>query len=90
MMTAPLHKDPEQSVFEVWKKAILRHIIVADPGETVVLTQSVSPIKASQVTHSTARMEELHAAEQAVLSNLRKGYGPIGSARPIFRRCSNH
>ena len=79
MMTAPLPKDPEQSVFEVWKKAILRHIIVADPGETIVLTQSVSPIKASQATHSTARMEELHAAEQAVLSNFRKGYGPIGS-----------
>ena len=31
------YKDPEQSVFELWKKAILRHIIVADPGETVVL-----------------------------------------------------
>jgi VCBS repeat-containing protein len=75
-------KDPEQSVFEVWKKAILRHLIVADPGETVVLTHRVSPIKASQVTHSTARMEELHAAEQAVLSNFRKGYGPIGSGTP--------
>jgi VCBS repeat-containing protein len=75
------HKDPEQSVFEVWKKAILRHI-VADSGETAVLTHRVSPIKASQVTHSTARMEELHAAEQAVLSNFRKGYGPIGSGAP--------
>jgi VCBS repeat-containing protein len=78
------HKDPEQSVFEVWKKAILRHIIVADPGETVVLTHRVSPIKASQVTHSTARIEELHAAEPAVLSNFRKGYGPIGSGTPSF------
>src|SRR5215203_356171 len=76
------HEDPEQSVFEVWKKAILRHIIVADHGETVVLTPRVSPIKASQVTHPTARMEEPHAAEHAVLSNFRKGYGPIGSGTP--------
>ena len=63
-----------------WKKAILRHIVVVDPGETVVLTQRVSPIKVSQVTPSAARMEELHATEQAVLSNLGKGYCPTGSA----------
>jgi VCBS repeat-containing protein len=75
-------EDPEQSVFEVWKKAILRHIIVADPGETVVLTHRVSPIKASHVTPSAPRMEELHAAEQAVLSNFGRGYGPVGSGTP--------
>jgi RNA polymerase sigma factor (sigma-70 family) len=75
------YKDLEHSVFDIWKKAILRHIIVADPSETVVLIQRGSPIKVSQVTHS-ARMEELHAAEQAVLSNLGRGYGPIGSGTP--------
>jgi RNA polymerase sigma factor (sigma-70 family) len=73
-------KDLEQSVFELWKKAILRHIIVADPGET----QRGSPIKVSQVTHSAAKMEELHAAEQAVLSNVGRGYGPIGSGAPYL------
>jgi VCBS repeat-containing protein len=78
------HKDLEHSVFELWKKAILRHIIVADPGETVVLTQRGSPIKISQITHSTARMEEVHAADQAGLSNLARGYGPIGSGTPYF------
>ncbi|WOH53684.1 LuxR C-terminal-related transcriptional regulator [Bradyrhizobium sp. sBnM-33] len=77
-------KDLEHSVFELWKKAILRHIIVVDPGETVVLTQRGSPINVSQVTHSAARMEELHAAEQAVLSNFGRGYGPIGSGTPYF------
>ncbi|QHO75866.1 DNA-binding response regulator [Bradyrhizobium sp. CCBAU 051011] len=76
------YKDLEHSVFELWKKAILRHVIAADPGETVALTQRDSPIKANQVTHSTARMEELHAAEQAVLSNFGRSYGPIGSGTP--------
>jgi VCBS repeat-containing protein len=78
------YKDLEHSVFEPWKKAILRHIIVVDPGETVVLTQRGSPIKESQFTHSAAGMEERHAAEQAVLSNLGRGYGPIGSGTPHF------
>jgi VCBS repeat-containing protein len=78
------YKGLEQSVFELWKKAILRHIIVADPGETVVPTQRGSPIKASQVTHSAAKMEELHTAEQAVLSNFGGGCGPIGSGTPYL------
>ncbi|MFG3592986.1 LuxR C-terminal-related transcriptional regulator [Bradyrhizobium sp. RDI18] len=77
-------EDLEHSVFELWKKAILRHVIVADPGETVVLTQRGSPTKVNQVTHSAARMEELHAAEQSVLSNFPRGYGPIGSGTPYL------
>ena len=84
MMTAPPHKDLEHSIFELWKKAILRHIIVVDPGETVVLTQRGSPIKVSQVTQSAAGMEELHAAKQAVLSSLGRGYFPTGSSTPYF------
>ena len=39
------YKDLEHSVFELWKKAILRHIIVVDPGETVVLTQRGSQLR---------------------------------------------
>ena len=68
------YKDPEHSVFELWKKAILRHVIVADPGETVALTPGDSPVKVNQVTHSAARMVELRAAERS--------YGPIGSGTP--------
>jgi VCBS repeat-containing protein len=78
------HEDPEQSVVELWKTAILRHIIVADPGDTVVLPQRGSPIKVSQVAHSATKMEEVHAAEQAVLSNFGRGYGPIGSGTPYL------
>jgi RNA polymerase sigma factor (sigma-70 family) len=77
------HKDPEHSEFELWKKAILRHVIVVDPGETVVLTQRNSSSKVSQVANSAARMEELHATEQA-LSNFGKGYGPTGSSTPYL------
>ncbi|WP_082649996.1 LuxR C-terminal-related transcriptional regulator, partial [Bradyrhizobium lablabi] len=74
--------DLEHPIFELWKKAILRHVFAADPGETVVPTQSGSPIKANQLTLSAARMEELHAAEHVALSNFGRGYGPIGSGTP--------
>jgi VCBS repeat-containing protein len=76
------YKDLEHSVFEFWKKTILRHVILADPSETVVLTERASPIKANQVTHSAARVEELHSAEQAL--NFGRGYGPIGSGTPYL------
>jgi RNA polymerase sigma factor (sigma-70 family) len=78
------YKDLEHSIFELWKKAILRHIIVVDPGETVVLTQRVSPIKVSQVTHSATGMEEFHATQQAVLSSLGRGYFPTESSTRYF------
>jgi RNA polymerase sigma factor (sigma-70 family) len=71
------HKDLEHPVFDLWKKAILRHTIVVDPGETVVLTQRGFSTKENQATHSAARMEGLRAAEQSVLSNVGRGYGPI-------------
>jgi len=74
-------KDPEHPIFELWKKAILRHVIVTDPGDTFALTQRSSSSKESQVTHS-AKMEGLQAAEQVALSNFGKGYGPIGSSTP--------
>ncbi|NOJ50766.1 LuxR C-terminal-related transcriptional regulator [Bradyrhizobium archetypum] len=78
------YKDMEHSAFELWKKAILRHVIVVDPGETVPLTQRGSSIKVSQAANPAARMEELHAAEQAVLANAGRGYGPIGSSTPYL------
>ena len=72
-------KDLDQPVLEFWKKAILSHSVVADAGETVVLTQKGSFAKESQVTHPLARMEGLHTVEQAALSHFGRGHGPIGS-----------
>jgi RNA polymerase sigma factor (sigma-70 family) len=73
-------KDLEHSVFEFCKKAILRHDIVADPGERILLSQKDSTNKEVQLPHSAGRMEGLHAAEQAAFSNIGKGYGTIGSS----------
>jgi VCBS repeat-containing protein len=79
------YKDLEHGTFELWTKdPIPRHIIVEDPGETVVLTQRGSSISVSQFTNSADRMEELHAAQQAILANFAKGYGPSGSSTPYF------
>jgi len=78
------HKDIERSQFELWRKAILRHIDVMDAGETVALAEGGSSVKVSQVTNLVARMEGLDTAEQAVLSNFGRGYGPIGSSAPYF------
>jgi VCBS repeat-containing protein len=77
------YKDFEHGSFELWtKEAVPRHIIVEDPGETVVLTRKGSSVTVSQVANSAARMEELQAAQQAVLANYAKGYGPGGSSTP--------
>jgi RNA polymerase sigma factor (sigma-70 family) len=72
-------RDPEHPAFDIWKKAILRHTVAVDSGETV---QRGLSFKVSQVTNPAARMEGLHAAEQTVLSNTGRGYGPIGSSTP--------
>lgn len=69
----------EHPGFEIWKKAILRHVIIVDPGERDVLTQKDSSIEVSQVTNSAAGMEVPHVAEQTVLSSLGRSHGPIGS-----------
>jgi VCBS repeat-containing protein len=71
----------EQPGFDLWKKAILRHVIV-DRGETIAPTQRGSFAQVSQVTSSAASMEEPHAGEKTVLSSLGKGYGPVGSSTP--------
>jgi VCBS repeat-containing protein len=77
------YKDLEHGTFELWtKEAVPRHIIVEDPGETVVLTKRGSSVNVSQLANSATRMEELQAAQQAVLANYAKGYGPSGSSTP--------
>ena len=78
------YKDLEQhGVFElVTKEPIPRHILVEDPGVTVVLRPRGSTISVNQVPNSAARMEELQAAQQDVLANFAKGLGPPGSSTP--------
>ncbi|WP_271585306.1 VCBS domain-containing protein [Bradyrhizobium sp. CCBAU 45389] len=75
------YKDLQHGAFElITKERVPRHIIVDDPGETVVLNRIGSSVSVNQVTNSAARMEELHAAQQDVLANLTRG--PTGSSTP--------
>ncbi|WP_244550310.1 VCBS domain-containing protein [Bradyrhizobium sp. cf659] len=76
------YKDLAHGAFElVTKEPIPRHIIVEDPGETIVLKKVGSTISVNQVTNTLARMEELQAAQQDALANLQ---GPHGSGTPPF------
>ena len=75
------YKDLQHGAFElITKERVPRHIIVDDPGETVILNRAGSSISVNQVTNSAARMEELHAAQQDVLTNLTRG--ATGSSTP--------
>jgi VCBS repeat-containing protein len=75
------YKDLHHGVFElITKERVPRHIVVDDPGETVVLNKVGSSISVNQVANSAARMEELHEAQQDVLANLTRG--PAGSGTP--------
>ena len=79
------YKDLEHGAFElVTKEAIPRHIIVEDPGETIVLSAKGSTISVNQVANTATRMAELQAAQQDVLANFAKGFGPNGSSTPAF------
>ena len=79
------YKDLEHGVFElITKEAIPRHIIVEDPGETVVLSKRGSSVSVNEVANSPTRMQELQAAQQDVLANYAKGLGPTGSSTPPF------
>ncbi|WP_314947632.1 VCBS domain-containing protein [Bradyrhizobium cosmicum] len=75
------YKDLQHGVFElITKEPVPRHIIVEDPGETIVLNRIGSSISVNQVANSAARMEELQAAQHDVLANLTRG--PTGSSTP--------
>ncbi|MET4040668.1 VCBS domain-containing protein [Bradyrhizobium sp. RT6a] len=78
------YKDLAHGAFElVTKEPIPRHIIVEDPGETIVLKKVGSSVSVNQVTNTAAHMEELRAAQQDALANL-QGQGPHGSGTPPF------
>ncbi|WFU74583.1 VCBS domain-containing protein [Bradyrhizobium sp. CB2312] len=77
------YKDLQHGVFElITKEQVPRHIIVDDPGETIVVKRIGSSVSVSQVANSAARMEELQAAQHDVLANLTRG--TTGSSTPPF------
>jgi len=80
------YKDLAHGAFElVTKEAIPRHIIVEDPGETIVLSKIGSSVSVQRVANTATRMEELHAAQQDVLANFAKELGHTGSSSlPLF------
>ncbi|WFU84044.1 VCBS domain-containing protein [Bradyrhizobium sp. CIAT3101] len=79
------YKDLAHGAFELTtKEAIPRHIIVEDPGQTVVLSKVGSGVSVNQLDNSATRMEELRAVQQEALENFAKGYGTHGSGTPPF------
>ncbi|UWU80602.1 LuxR C-terminal-related transcriptional regulator [Bradyrhizobium huanghuaihaiense] len=72
----------EHAEYEPWKKAILRHRIAWESGETPPVTQRDVLAKVSQVADPAAAMEALHAAEQSAGSKPSKDHGPVGSSTP--------
>jgi len=77
------YKDFEHGSFElVTKEAVPRHIVVDDPGQTIVLSKTGSSVSFAQVVNSAARMEDLQAQQQNVLANYAKEHGPPGSSTP--------
>jgi VCBS repeat-containing protein len=77
------YKDFEHGSFElVTKEAVPRHIVVDDPGQTVVLTKTGSSVSFAQFANSATRMEDLQAQQQDVLANYEKQHGPPGSSTP--------
>jgi VCBS repeat-containing protein len=77
------YKDLEHGTFElVTKESIPRHIIVDDPGESVVVKRSGSSVSVNPVGNNAARMEELQAAQQEALANYAKDVGTTGSSTP--------
>ncbi|WP_076865362.1 DUF5801 repeats-in-toxin domain-containing protein [Bradyrhizobium mercantei] len=79
------YKDLHHGVFElVTKEAIPRHIIVDDPGETIILNKRGSSVSVSHLTNSATHMEELREAQQETLANFQKGAGSKGSGMPAL------
>jgi VCBS repeat-containing protein len=77
------YKDFEHGSFElVTKEAVPRHIVVDDPGQTVVLSKVGSSVSFAQVTNSASRMEDLQTQQQDVLANYAKDHGAPGSSTP--------
>ncbi|WGS23081.1 DUF5801 repeats-in-toxin domain-containing protein [Bradyrhizobium sp. ISRA463] len=78
------YKDLHHGAFElVTKEAIPRHLVVEDPGETVVLSRTGSSVGVNTVANTPAQMQLLQIAQQDALANYAKGWG-IGSGASPF------
>lgn len=77
------YKDFAHGSFElVTKEAVPRHIIVDDPGQTVVLSKTGSSVSFAQVANNASQMGDLQAQQQDVLANYSREHGPAGSSTP--------
>ncbi|UPK04528.1 VCBS domain-containing protein [Bradyrhizobium sp. 170] len=78
-----IYKDLEHGAFELTTKEVIpRHLLVEDPGQTIILRSQGSSVSVSQSTNSAARMAELQAAQQEALAIFEKGLGSTGSSTP--------
>src|SRR5262249_6063335 len=68
------YKDLDHGVFELWtKEAIPRHIVVDDPGETVVVSIRGGSYSVDHVTNSPSVMADLQSAQQDALRTFTLG-----------------
>ncbi|MFK4382329.1 LuxR C-terminal-related transcriptional regulator [Bradyrhizobium sp. USDA 223] len=72
----------EYAEYELWKRAILRHAIVADSDEKPSLTQRGVFVGASQISTAASAMEAPRTAEQSAGSKSWKDYSSVGSSTP--------
>ncbi|MDA9545571.1 hypothetical protein ACM43_14240 [Bradyrhizobium sp. CCBAU 45321] len=72
----------EHAEYEPWKRAILRHAIVADSDEKPSLTQRGVLVGASQISTAASAMEAPRTAEQSAGSKSWKDYSSVGSSTP--------
>ncbi|WP_439363496.1 LuxR C-terminal-related transcriptional regulator [Bradyrhizobium sp. DASA03005] len=72
----------EHAEYELWKRAILRHVIVADSDEKPSLTQRGVLVGASQISTAASAIEALRTAEQSAGVKSWKDYSSVGSSTP--------
>ncbi|MFB6420355.1 MULTISPECIES: response regulator transcription factor [Bradyrhizobium] len=70
----------EPTGHEVWKKAILQHLIVSKSGGAPAFTERDLLAKASLAANPAAAMDVLRTAEQFLGSKQWKDGGPVGSS----------
>src|SRR6202007_1830337 len=82
---ANTYKDLDHGKFElVTKEAIPRHIIVDDPGETVVVKKIGSSVNVRPGGNNANSVEELSKDQQDAPANYEKGMEETGSSAPPF------
>ncbi|UWU96073.1 LuxR C-terminal-related transcriptional regulator [Bradyrhizobium sp. CB1015] len=69
----------EHAEYEPWKRAILRHVIIAKSDEKPALTHRDVFVEARQISIAASAMEALRSAEQSAGSKS-KDYSSVGSS----------